>query len=101
MDSTLGYADREGFRCGTGNCFPVFDFLERRVLDLYESPLVVMDGTLRTYRNQSCDQAMDIISSYITCGKKYNMPVTFLFHNSSFDRRMWRGWKRMYKKLLA
>ncbi|MFR3330649.1 MAG: polysaccharide deacetylase family protein [Odoribacter splanchnicus] len=101
VDSTLGYADREGFRCGTGNCFPVFDFLERRVLGLYESPLVVMDGTLRTYRNQSCDQAMDIISSYIACGKKYNMPVTFLFHNSSFDRRMWQGWKKMYKKLLA
>ena len=101
VDSTLGYADREGFRCGTGNCFPVFDFLERKVLTLHEIPLIVMDGTLRFYRDLTNEQALEILMYYIVCGKKYNMPVTFLFHNSSFDNRKWRGWKQIYLKLLV
>lgn len=101
VDSTLGYADREGFRCGTGNSFPVFDFLERKVLALHEIPLIVMDGTLRFYRNLTKNQSFEILLHYIACGKKYNMPVTFLFHNSSFDNRKWCGWKQMYKKLFV
>lgn len=101
VDSSLGYADKEGFRCGTGNRFPVFDFLERKVLTLYEIPLIVMDGTLNFYRNLTKEQAFEILSYYIACGKKYSMPVTFLFHNSSFDSQRWRGWKQMYKKLFV
>lgn len=100
MDSTLGYADREGFRCGTGDRFPVFDFLRRTVLDLCESPLIVMDGSLRVYQNMEIGQAKKCIQSYIECGKRYKMPVTFLFHNSSFDDRQWKGWKDLYKEII-
>ena len=39
FDSTLSYADKEGFRCGVCYDFPVFDFLERRQLKLREFPL--------------------------------------------------------------
>lgn len=46
FDSTLGFADRAGFRCGTCHEYPVFDLRESRQLGLRERPLVVMDGAL-------------------------------------------------------
>lgn len=100
IDSTLGYADQEGFRCGTGDVFHVFDFLDRKELTLTERPLVVMDGSLKVYRNLSVSDAENILKYYLQVGHKYKMPVTFLFHNSSFDVCEWRGWKKMYHKLI-
>ncbi|MEW6663398.1 MAG: polysaccharide deacetylase family protein [Bacillota bacterium] len=45
-DSTVGYADHPGFRCGTCYEFPVFDLQTRKKLNLRERPLIVMEGTL-------------------------------------------------------
>ena len=41
IDSTLGYADKEGFRCGTGDIFHIFDFLTRQQLNIKERPLII------------------------------------------------------------
>ena len=45
-DSTLGYAERPGFRCGTCRPFPLYDLEARVELGLWERPLVLMDGSL-------------------------------------------------------
>src|SRR3712207_9585471 len=44
-DASLGYADRQGFRCGY--CFPFkpYDIVRDEVLDVWEIPLIVMDVT--------------------------------------------------------
>lgn len=42
-DSTLGYSDREGFRCGTCFPFPVYDVIKDKPLDVVEHPLIFMD----------------------------------------------------------
>ena len=42
-DSTLGYPDREGFRCGTCFPFPVYDVIKDKPLDVVEHPLIFMD----------------------------------------------------------
>lgn len=42
-DSTLSYADRPGFRCGTCREYPLYDLAERRPLRLRERPLIVME----------------------------------------------------------
>ena len=99
IDSTLGYSGKEGFRCGTGDAFHVFDFLERKQLRLKERPLVVMDGTLKTSRNYSDEEAKEIVRSYILTGRKYKMAITFLFHNSSFFG-IWEGYDDVYKEVL-
>lgn len=45
-DSTLGFADAPGFRCGTSHPFTLFD-LDRRVgLPIVERPLVLMEASL-------------------------------------------------------
>lgn len=99
LDSTLGYADKEGFRCGTGDSFQVFDFLQRRKLKLIETPLILMDGSLKTYQKLSSDDGRKIIRKYLNLGKKYKMKTVFLFHNSSFDDLNWKGWKKIYKQV--
>ncbi len=83
-DSTLGYADKEGFRCGTGEPFNVFDFLKRKKLNLKERPLIVMDATLCQYQNLSPEQLYKVFQYYISVGKKYRTTITMLFHNSFF-----------------
>ena len=100
-DSTLSYADREGFRCGTGDCFQVFNFLSRNKLSLVEMPLIVMEGSLKTYQNATADKAKEILNYYIGVGKKYKMCTTFLFHNSSFNNHTWKGWKKIYNNVFT
>ncbi len=45
-DSTLGYADRPGFRCGTAHPFPLWDWTQGRALRLIERPLIFMEGSV-------------------------------------------------------
>ncbi len=98
-DSTLGYADQNGFRCGTGDEFPVFDLLSRKQLKLKERPLVVMDGTLKQNTANSPEKSLEIVRDYLQTGRKFGMGITLLFHNSSFDEGNWFGWKKMYGTL--
>lgn len=99
IDSTLGYARNEGFRCGTGDIFTVFDFLERAQINVNERPLIIMDGTLRQYQQYSQEQAIEIILYYISVGKRYNTLITLLFHNSSFYGE-WEGYGSIYEEIL-
>lgn len=98
IDSTLGYTDKEGFRCGTGDIFPVFDFLYRKQLNVKERPLIIMDGTLRQYQQYTQEQALPIIQYYISIGKRYNTTITILFHNSSFYGE-WERYDSLYEKI--
>lgn len=51
VDSTLGFAEHEGFRRGTSHPFRVFDLEADRATDLWEVSLSVMDTTLTDYRD--------------------------------------------------
>jgi hypothetical protein len=98
IDSTCGYADREGFRCGTGHTFTVFNILTRKPLKLKEQPLIFMDkrsffsggykGTSLFDHNLS-----RIIDNAIT----FNTPVTLLFHNRTFEDN---AFVQMYEEIL-
>jgi len=99
IDTSLGYHDYEGFRCGTGDEFSVFDITDRKNLNLKERPLIIMDETLRGYRNLKPEDAFTAINVLKKKSKKYNMKFTILFHNSSFDEVDWKGWKDVYKNV--
>lgn len=100
IDSTMGFHDHEGFRCGTGDMFPVFDLLNRTQLHLKERPLIIMDSTLRQYQHYSHEYAIQVIQNYITIAKKYNSLITILFHNSSFYGE-WEGYRSVYENALG
>ena len=43
-ESSLGFPEKEGFRCGTCFEYSVFNIHKRKKLILKEKPLIVMDG---------------------------------------------------------
>ena len=78
VDSTCGYADKEGFRCGTGDEFSVFNILTRKKLSLKERPLIVMDCSLFDYNNYTYDEVRERIESM----QNHADVFTVLWHNS-------------------
>ncbi|MEP2772531.1 MAG: polysaccharide deacetylase family protein [Fulvivirga sp.] len=83
VDSSVGYSEVPGFRCGTCYSFPVFDFLNREKLGLVENPLILMETTLITYMKASPEEANEIAKQLYFTVKKYNGNFTFLWHNSA------------------
>jgi len=104
VDSSCCYADVEGYRCGTGDEFRVFDVMKRKKMQLIERPLVIMEGTLKgkNYRNFSTENAKQIYEYYLRISKKYNSKITLLWHNSSFDEKgIWKNWESLYNEIIA
>lgn len=100
-DTTMSFADHEGFRCGI--CFPFkpYDILDDKVLDIWEIPLLIMEGTLQSpiYRNLTPEEGLKSIFSIIETVKRYNGVFTILWHNSSFDYN-WDGWNYVFEETI-
>lgn len=101
-DTTLGYADHEGFRAGF--CMPFFPYYfdEDRAFNILEFPLVIMDYTLRSrrYRNLSVKDAWQSIESIIEKVRNVNGCIVLLFHNSCLDSFENAENMNIYKKCL-
>ena len=103
-DTTLTFADHVGFRSGFCLPFRPFDILENRVLDIWELPLTVMEGSLQSpnYQNLSPEQGFEEIIKLIEVLKEFRGIFVVLWHNSSFDPLgEWAGWKEIYEKVMA
>ncbi|MFP4333765.1 MAG: hypothetical protein ACLFQJ_10740, partial [Campylobacterales bacterium] len=84
-DSTLCYADMDGFRCGCCYEYSVFDVIERKHLKLKESPLIAMETTFFGYReNESYETVLKKLFYHMDVIFKYGGDFVFLIHNSSF-----------------
>ena len=99
-DFTLGYPEKEGFRCGTCSAFPVFNILTRQKLRLKESPLILMDVTLMRYQKGiSNEEFINKTNNMISIVKKYKGKFVFLWHNAIFDQKKYT--QQFYKRLLS
>lgn len=100
IDSTLGFADNVGFRCGTGDIFTLFNVTESRPFNLKEMPLVIMECSLSKYQNKSMNESQDIINYYFSISNKYHSTLTLLFHNTSLCLlKGIGGWGDLYSNL--
>ena len=101
-DSTLSYADKEGFRCGTCYTFSVFNILTRKKLKLKEKPLIVMEGSFITYQpNINSEKMLNNINELISKTKKYKGEFVFLWHNSSFNTPQWIKFQKNYAESVS
>lgn len=99
-DSTLGYAEKEGFRCGTCYEYSTYNFLTREKLNLKERPLLLMDTTLMGYQNFASKEIFfEKFNSILDKVRKYKGNFVFLWHNSAFDRSIYT--KHFYKDLIT
>lgn len=90
-DTTLTFPDVEGFRSGICLPYKPFDLLENRVLNLWEIPLTVMDGTLKDYRKLSPEEALITSIHLIKTVQKHQGVFSLLWHNTSLNGS-WKGW---------
>lgn len=87
-DHTLGFAEMEGFRCGTCYSYSVYNFLTRKKLKLKESPLILMEVSVTEYQKlDKPEQFAEKLKNVVNIVKRYNGEFVFLYHNSFFDTK--------------
>lgn len=80
VDSTLGYQSNNGFRRGTCHEFYIFNLSESKIMEIKESPLIMMDVTLDREWKNSFDKYASVKSLVDTC-KFYKGNFVLLWHN--------------------
>lgn len=86
--STLGYADRPGFRCGTCFEYPAFDPVKKQILNLRIRPLIVMECTVIAKRYLGLGEGGKALEKFLLLRdrwQKINGNFTLLWHNTQFD----------------
>lgn len=100
-DSTMGYADRAGFRCGTCFDFPAFDPSTHEFLGFTVRPLIVMEGSVidPAYMGLGLgEQAFEKMYALKTACRAVQGNFTLLWHNSELYDVERRG---LYEAILA
>jgi hypothetical protein len=83
-DSSLGFPERPGFRCGTCHAFPCWDLIGRRALKLREFPLIAMDSSLYNYMHLGHEAAVSLVSRLADTCRTYGGNLVLLWHNHNF-----------------
>jgi hypothetical protein len=99
-DSTMGFADYEGFRCGTSHPYHPYDMELDQEMKILEVPLIVMDTTLRHNRRLSPEQGKLKILDLADKCSAVEGTFTILWHNTSLVDD-WEDWTVMYCDVLS
>ncbi len=82
-DSTLGYRDRIGFRCGTGFAYHLYNFAREKRYTWLEKPLIVMDIGLLREAGFQAHTLTNLWTRFIQANQT-GTHITINFHNSVF-----------------
>ena len=96
-DSSLGFADRAGFRCGVCYEYQMSDLVNRSRMQLIQRPLILMETTLLAYENLNLDSSAlnSRIRRFEKVIRSYKGDFTLLWHNSSLPNN------QTYKTLIG
>lgn len=98
-DTTLGYADHEGFRCGICLPYKPYDVLADRRIEIWELPLAVMDTTLHV-KYQDPDEAYRSIELLIENVRKHHGLLVMLWHNTCLYELDYPVLKASYERIM-
>jgi len=100
-DSTIGYRDICGYRCGTGYPFLRFDDESGCQGKLLNIPLVVMDSALLIESAGQRDPARMRVLDFIGQARNLESAVPILWHNTSCTREApaWLG--ELFEEILS
>ncbi len=99
-DSTLGYAEKAGFRCGTCHEYPAFDIVNQKQLNVNIRPLIAMEITIMHKQYSGLGTGEVALKKFSTLKnecKKVNGNFTLLWHNS---RLVEKENKKLYEDIL-
>jgi len=98
IDSTMGFAEQEGFRNGTCHPFLPYDLDKDEPIPLWEVPLAAMDGTLAFYRGMNAADAERRLGDLAEIIRRYEGMAAFLFHNIIYDDHDFPGWGGIFDR---
>ncbi len=101
VDSTLGYNDSPGFRCGTAWPFLWFDCAADRPTSLLEVPLILAEFQFYDPLAFDADAVRATLRRYLDTACKHGGVFTVLFHNQYFHEAEFPGHGRVYSDLIA
>lgn len=99
VDSSVGYPEQPGFRCGTCYAFPVFNFLTRQTLSLYESPLICSDSLI-DHQRLSPEAAEQEVRRVYTEVQRYRGNFVLQWHNAALFTNQHAPYRPLYEKIL-
>ena len=100
-DSTLGYADRPGFRCGTCFEYPAFDPVADEALSLRIRPLIAMECSVTAPRYMGLGSGAEALGAFTSLKDACSAVggcFTLLWHNSEL---VTRDHRELYEAVLA
>lgn len=89
-DSTLSYADRPGFRCGTCFEYPAFNTVKQEILTIRIRPLIAMECTVISPKYLGLGLTDDALKKFIelkNACEKVSGVFTILWHNSEITNK--------------
>jgi hypothetical protein len=92
IDTSLGFADHEGFRHGTCLPFRVYDVEANAPLGLWEMPLAVMESALFNRRHLSPEEAQIATRRVMAACQRFGGAAVMLWHNVLWDERDYPAW---------
>ena len=100
-DSSVGFADRFGFRAGTAFPYRPWCWEQNREIDLIELPLVLMDCTLVKYMHLGAKEGPERIRALLQRVKETGGVFTLLWHNTPLIDPDYDGWYDAILNLLS
>ncbi len=98
-DTTLSYAERPGFRCGTCHEYPMYDLGNRKPLKLLQRPLIVMESTIIEGASLGySEEALELMQRYKRICYQFKGNFTLLWHNSYFENQ---AAKEIYRTIIS
>jgi hypothetical protein len=82
-DSSIGFSDKIGFRCGTGFPYFPYSFEDEQPYSFKEMPMICMDIALMREAGNNNQRILEIWDDFMQKNKSLTH-ITFLFHNSRF-----------------
>ena len=99
-DSTLGFPEHEGFRCGTCHPYPLYDIENDCALEVVEHPLVAMDTTLFQYRELTKEEAFASICRLYERCKAVEGDFVMLWHNTTMFGELESWYRNVYLRFV-
>src|SRR5690606_22808202 len=96
VDSTLGFADHEGFRRGTCLPFQLYDLEAGEPLSIWEMPLAAMDSALFNRRGLDVASAVRASKRLSAICRRHGGVFVGLWHSILRDDLEAPGWERHF-----
>jgi hypothetical protein len=99
-DTSLGFAEYDGYR--NGYCYPFkpYDLERNEVIDIWEIPLVMMEVSVLNYRGVDFEELRRAAIHLISEATKFGGIFSLLWHNCRLDESQYPGVVDFYESLL-